>query len=168
MFMRLTTSSSRYMVDTTPETAAGLQGRAAQLRQSAEYPEAERCLLRALEMEHDFAPAHLELGATYFDQGRLEDAADYLQLAVHFAPRSLEGWLLLGSTLAKLGRADAAIAAYREATVIEPHNTAAWLSIGGVCKANDNWTAAIECYRQAVDSDSTSADALCLLGYALY
>ncbi|MDB5808187.1 MAG: hypothetical protein JWN94_309 [Betaproteobacteria bacterium] len=156
------------MVDASQETAAGLQNQGMQLRQSLRYQEAERCLLRALELEHDFAPAHLELGSTYFDQGRLEDAADSFQLAVHFAPRSLDAWLALGSALSGLGRTDAAIAAYRKATVVEPHDGAAWLRLGGLFKASDDWNAAIDCYRQAVGGKPASADALCLLGYALY
>ena len=156
------------MRESTTETAAGLQRQGTQLRQRAQYAAAERCLLRALELEHDFAAAHLELGLTYRDQQRFEDATDYFQLAVHFAPDSVAGWLELGSALAKLGREEAAVAACRQATALDPANCAAWLALGNLLKAGDDWIAAIDCYRSAVACEPRSEDAQSRLGYALY
>ena len=87
------------MRDAPTGAAAELYRQAAQLRQAANYAEAEQHLLQALELEHDCAPAHLELGLTYRDQARMEDAVDYFQLAVHFAPALVAGWLELGAGL---------------------------------------------------------------------
>ena len=122
-------------------SAAQLQRRGAQSRQRAQYAEAERCLLRALELEHDFVAAHFELGLTYRDQQRFEDAVDYFQLAVHFAPDFAPGWSELGSVLAKLGREDSAVEACRHATVLDPANCVAWLGLGNLLKARDDWNA---------------------------
>lgn len=149
-------------------SASELQRAAARLRQDAQYGEAERILLRAIELEHDFAPAHFELGLTYSDQAQFEDAADYFQLAVHFAPDLLAAWLHLGATLTKLGRADAAQAAYREALAREPGHGGAWLTLGNLLKAGGDWNAAIDCYARAAACDAASADVHCRLGYALY
>jgi len=156
------------MRDAATGTAAELYRQATQLRQDANYAEAERCLLRALELEHDCAAAHLELGLTYRDQARMEDAVDYFQLAVHFAPALVAGWLELAGGLARLGRLEAALVAARRATALEPRNFAAWLALGNLLKAGGDWSGAVDCYRMAAASDGQSADAHCRLGYALY
>ena len=59
------------MRDAPTVAAAELYRQAAQLRQDANYAEAERRLLQTLELEHDCAAAHLELGLTYRDQARM-------------------------------------------------------------------------------------------------
>ncbi len=156
------------MRESAVETAAGLQRQGAQMRQRAQYAEAESRLLRALELEHDFAPAHLELGLTYRDQQRFEDAADYFQLAVHFAPDLATGWLRVGMALVRLGRDEGALAACRRATVLDPVNCAAWIALGNLHKARDDWNAAVECYRGAAACNPRSEDAQNRLGYALY
>src|SRR5471032_1954101 len=112
------------MSDSAAKTAIELHRRGALLRRQMQYAEAERSLLRALELEHNFAAAHLELGLIYRDQSRFEDAVDYLQLAIHFAPDVVPAWLELGGALAQLGRVDAAAAAYREALTREPRHAA--------------------------------------------
>jgi len=152
-----------------PTVAAGeLYRQGAQLRQDANYAEAERRLLQALELEHDCAAAHLELGLTYRDQARMEDAVDYFQLAVHFAPALVAGWLELGAGLASLGRQKDALVAARRATALEPRNSTAWLTLGNLLKAGGDWNGAIDCYRTAAASDAQSAEVQCRLAYALY
>ena len=149
-------------------TALDLHRHAVLLRQSAQYAEAERSLLRAIELAHDFAAAHFELGLTYRDTGQLEDAADYLQLAVHFGPELVVAWFELGAVLAKLARVDAAQAAYREVLARDARHGTAWLNLGNLLKAGDDLGGAIECYRSAVACEPALADAHCRLGYALY
>lgn len=149
-------------------TAAELHRQGVESRQRGQYADAEKSLLRAIKLQHDFAPAHHELGLTYGDQGQLEDAVDYFQLAVHFVPDFAPAWLDLGGALAELGRMDAAEAAYREALAREPRNGAGWLKLGSLFKAREDSNAAIECYRSAAACDPESADAHCRLGYALY
>ena len=156
------------MSDTPAGSAPELLRQGAELRKQAQYNDAARCLLRALELKHDFAAAHLELGLDYLDQERIEDAVDYLQLAVHYAPKCAAGWQHLGSALAKLGRNEAALAACRQAIAIDPDDCGAWMTMGSLHKAREEWAAAIDCYRTAVACAPTAAEALCLLGYALH
>ena len=148
--------------------AIELHRHAVLLRQNAQHADAERKLLHAIELEHDFAAAHFELGLVYRDTGQLEDAADYLQLAVHFAPDLAAGWFELGAALAGLERVDAAMTAYREALAREPRHAGAWLGLGNLLKAGDDLNAAIDCYRSAVACEPAAADAHCRLGYTLY
>ena len=133
-----------------------------------QFAQAEKSLLRALELKHDCTDAQLALARVYAAQSRWEDAIDYLELAVHFEPKAAGAWVELGVALNMLGRADAARAALSEATHLEPRNAAAWIALGGVHKAAEAWPQATECYRHAVSAAPDSADALCLLGYALY
>lgn len=148
--------------------AAELHRQGAQLRRRAQYADAERSLLRALDLEHDFAAAHFELGLTYRDQGKLEDAADHFQLAAHFAPAFAAASFELGETLAKLERADAAIAAYRQALVHDHRYGAAWLGLGNLLKTGGELDEAIDCYRSAVECAPDHAEAQGRLAYALY
>lgn len=156
------------MSDAAANTAAELLRQGAQLRERAQYAAAERSLLGALELEHDFAAAHFELGLTYRDQGKLEDAADYFQLAAHFAPAFVAASFELGETLAKLERADAAIAAYRQALAHDGGHGAAWRGLGNLLKTGGELNEAIDCYRSAVACAPASADAHGRLAYALY
>lgn len=156
------------MAEPDHKAANDLRQEAAALRESGRFDAAEACLLRALGLEHDCAAAHLELALVYLAQERLEDAVDYLELAVHFAPQSAAAWTQLGAALHGLKRTDAAIEAYRRASALEPRSAGLWLALGGLYKAQDDWMAAIVCYRTAAECDPQSADALCLLGYALF
>jgi tetratricopeptide (TPR) repeat protein len=156
------------MNDATAKVAAELRQQGSALRQCKQFTDAERSLLRALEVQHDFAAAHFELGLTYRDQENFEDAADYFQLAVHFAPDMATAWFELGGALAKLERMDAAQEAYREGLARDSRDGAAWLGLGNVHKSAGDLSAAIACYRSAVTCDPASPDAQCRLGYALY
>ena len=149
-------------------TPSELHRRAVVLRHNAQYTEAESELLRAIELAHDFAAAHFELGLTYRDSGQLEDAADYLELAVHFAPQTAEYWFELGSVLSKLQRVGAAESAYREALARDARHAMAWFNLGNLLKTGDDLGPAIECYRSAVACEPAFADAHGRLAYALY
>jgi tetratricopeptide (TPR) repeat protein len=155
------------MSDVPGQTAAEFHALGSALRRRKQFADAERGLLRALELQHDFAAAHLELGLTYRDQGNFEDAADYFQLAAHFAPDMTAAFLELGAVLVKLERVDAAKAAYRDGLAHDSRNAAAWLDLGNLHKSAGDLDAAIDCYRSAATFDPTSADAQCRLGYSL-
>src|SRR3954471_4791797 len=137
------------MPESSADTAGQLQREGAQLRLHARYAEAERVLLRSLDLKHDCAASHLELALTYRIQRQLEDALDHLQLAVHFEPAFAAGWLELGITFAQLGRIDSAIDACRRAAALEPRNASAWRQLGALHKSAEDWTTAIDCYRTA-------------------
>jgi len=137
------------------------------LRQQASYEDAARHLMRAIELKHDLAGAHFNLGLTYLGQGHVEDAADSLQLAAHFDPRMVDAHVALGGALARLGRLDAAQDALRCALAIEPKSGSAWFALGSVGKERGDLDAAIECYRKAAACNPASAEVQCQLGYAL-
>lgn len=67
----------------------------------------ERCR-STLEIEPDFALAHLVLGWVYREQGRHEDAVAALERAVELSPGSLDHRAWLGHALAVAGDTDGA------------------------------------------------------------
>ena len=77
--------------------AADLLRLGALQRQRAQYEEAARTLMRAIELKHDLGEAHHNLGLVYLEQGHFEDAADCFELATHFAPRLAAAHLDLGA-----------------------------------------------------------------------
>mgnify|MGYP003349858593 CR=1 FL=1 len=87
-----------------------------------QFAQAEKSLLRALELKHDCTDAQLALARVYAAQSRWEDAVDYLELAVHFDPQAAGAWIELGIALNMLGRADAARwpAAHSRASTLQP------------------------------------------------
>ena len=147
--------------------AEELTRRGVLLRQQAQHEEAARHLMRAIELKHDLAAAHLNLGLTYLEQGHLEDAADCLQLAVHYAPRLSDAQVGLGGVLARLGKLDAAENALREALALDPESSAALFSLGHIAKERGDLDAAVDYYRRASARDPASAELRCQLGFAL-
>lgn len=137
-------------------------------RQSARYQEALVSLTRAVELKHDCAEAHHNLGLVYFAQEQFEDSVDCLQLATHFAPNSTGAHLDLGAALARLGRHEEAQAACRRALEIEPQSAKAWYCLGNVHKLNGELERAVECYRAAIELDAAFTDAHCQLAFVLY
>ena len=137
-------------------------------RQNARYQEALRNLTRAVELKHDCAEAHHNLGLVYFAQEQFEDSADCLQLATHFAPNSTGAHLDLGAALARLGRHGEAQAACQRALEIEPQSAKAWYCLGNVHKLDGELERAVECYRAAIEHDPELSDAHCQLAFVLY
>jgi Flp pilus assembly protein TadD len=60
------------------------------------WPEAEEHLQQALSLRPDFAPAHLNLGVVYSQNGRKDEARRALTQALHFDPLLSKGYFNLG------------------------------------------------------------------------
>jgi tetratricopeptide (TPR) repeat protein len=58
---------------------------------------------------------HLNLAASYLNQGTLEKAADEAQTTIRTAPRFIQGYLLAAGALIELNRSEEARAVYRQA-----------------------------------------------------
>jgi tetratricopeptide (TPR) repeat protein len=137
-------------------------------RQRAQYEEALLSLTRAIELKHDCAEAHHNLGLVHFAQGQLEDSVDCLQLATHFAPNSTGAHLDLGAALARIGRYAQAQAACRRALAIEPQSATAWYCLGNIQKLHGELAHAVESYRAAIERDAAFSEAHCQLAFLLY
>ena len=105
-------------------TAREFHRQAVVQRQSAQYAEAERACCARSNSSMICAAAHFELGLTYRDRGQLEDAADYFQLAVHFAPSSQPAGSSWAACWPDWTASSAARAAYREALARDARHAA--------------------------------------------
>ncbi len=149
-------------------TAAELSAQGVRQRLRGEYADAQRSLVRAIELEHDCAEAHHNLGLVYLDQGHAEDAVDCLHLAIHFSPRLAPAYASLGAALLALRRYEAAEAACRQALALEPASAVTWLHLGNVLKARGELAPATAAYRAALERDAANADAACQLAFVLF
>ncbi len=82
--------------------------------------EAEAHYQKALAIYPDEPQVHNNLGSTWLEMGRYEDALRELQTAVRRAPGYAEAYLNLGAVLQHLGRYDEAVSAYLTALDIKP------------------------------------------------
>ncbi len=78
----------------------------------------------------DSYSAHLSLGRTLLDQGRLDEARGHFTEAVRLQPGSAEAHHGLGLALAALGQTDGAIESFREAVRLQPDVAEAHSDLG--------------------------------------
>ena len=85
-----------------------------------EWPVAEQCHRRALELRPDFAEAVRDLGHTLIGQGRLDEAVDCYRRTLELSPNAAESWKNLGSGLTWQGKAEEALGCYEQALKLDP------------------------------------------------
>jgi tetratricopeptide (TPR) repeat protein len=151
--------------DQNGAAAARLFDEGRQYRAVGDFARAEHSLKQALELKHDFGEAHLALGDVMTASGRLEDAIDSYQLAVHFSPGLAAAHLALATAL--LGRQghDEAEAACRTALTLDGRSTAAWYCLGNVLKARGDLEQSASAYRAAAEGAPADINALHQLAF---
>jgi len=105
------------------------------------------------------AMAYANLGAILGQQGKLEAAACFLQIAAEGAPDSAEVRFNLGLALAAQGRFAQAAEHYRAALTIDPRLIHANYNLGVALEALGRWSEAAEQYGLAMDLDPDDRDA---------
>ncbi|APA87424.1 tetratricopeptide repeat protein [Paraburkholderia sprentiae WSM5005] len=85
------------------------------LRQQRLVADAEAACRHAIELQHDYAPAHFNLGMLLMELGRKDDAECALRQALALDPASNDVLNNLGFLLNDMGRVDEAETAYRRA-----------------------------------------------------
>ena len=130
--------------------------------------EAAASFARAIELQHDFADAHHNLGRVYLARGHAADAADCFYLATHFAPALAPAHLDLGVALCALDRTEQAMDALNHALELDPGLDDAHVHLAGLYKAKGDLNLAVTHYRRAVEISPDSAEVHCNLGYALF
>ena len=90
------------------------------LRLLGRLEEAEREILRAIEIEPDYADAHSNLGAVLIDMGRPRQAIPSFQTALDLDPELAAAASNLGNAYFALGDLDSALVAYERALELDP------------------------------------------------
>jgi len=135
---------------------------------NGQFDEAAISFARAIELQHDFADAHHNLGKAHLAKGHAEDAVDCLYLATHYAPAMVMAHLDLGIALSTLGRTGEATASLHRALELDPGLADAHLRLANLFKSGGKLEQAVTHYRWAVELLPDSAEVHCNLGYALF
>jgi tetratricopeptide (TPR) repeat protein len=137
-----------------------------------DFPEAEKWMLRSIEMD-DRDPATWEaLGHVRFSAQHYEAAIDALQHSLQLSPRTVSAEALIGLSNERLARLDAAEEAYRTAIQWQADRNkkdpVPYIGLARVLIGNNQPTEAIPWLQQAAKLPPPSAELHELLGQAYY
>ncbi len=103
------------------ETAMDLFARGVALEEDpSSADEAISNYSKVLDLEPDYAPAHINLGTLYYNQSDYELAEEHYRKAIECDPRYALAYFDLGNVLDETQRLDEAIAAYEAALQLAP------------------------------------------------
>jgi predicted O-linked N-acetylglucosamine transferase (SPINDLY family) len=163
-----------------PEARAALEAACAQAGDDAEawyllgvihglqhnYPEAERCCRRAVELRPGYSEAHGNLGLALAAQGRADEALACYREALRLNPNQPVVHNNLGSALKANGEWPAAKAAYAEALKLKPDYADAHYNLGNLLLVQNQPAEAENAYREAIRFNPQHAGAYGNLGKA--
>ncbi len=82
--------------------------------------EAIEAYKKVLELDEDYAPAHINLGTLYYNQGEYEQSESHYRQAIECDPRYALAYFDLANVLDETGRLDEAIHCYKMAIQLAP------------------------------------------------
>ncbi len=144
---------ARRFVADFPSNCVGWLTLGLELVKLARYDEAERALMKALDlcpMEMRQLPLH-QIGRLFCFKGDRERAAEWHRKGIDAAPTNATGYIFLGVILATQERRVEAEAVLRSATeCIEGCIHEAFLNLGFLMRAQERFDQAAECFREAI------------------
>jgi tetratricopeptide (TPR) repeat protein len=121
-----------------------------------QYDKAVEAFKQALRINPEMTAAHLGLGSTYHNMGRLADALDPLTAAVGLEPQNAVAHLNLGITLAALRRPEDAMIELNEAKRLNPQSARIHNEVGNVLHNSfAQMDGALAAYQEAARLDSS-------------
>lgn len=129
--------------------------------------EAEKDFRKAAELNPSYADAHINLGVTLQEQGKLDAAIAAYRHALSINPAYAEAHNNMGNALKDQGHLDQAIAAYQQALHLKHAYAEAHNNLGVAWQMTGDAEAAIASYRRALDIHPTYVEALNNLGVTL-
>lgn len=142
----------------TPQEAVARANLGEDLRQQGQSAEALGHLLRARDWLPHFGGIHFQMGSTFQDLGRLEEAAVCYGRAAGLMPKFAAAPSNQGAMLRSLGRMKEAEAALRTALRIDPQLGAAWANLAAVLAAGKDQKAALAACHRALALLPTTAE----------
>jgi len=123
----------------------------AELEQAAGHePEAEAAGLHAVDLLPSSEEAWSQLGSTYVQEKKYEDAVNAYQRAFDLDTRNVWPLQNLATAHAKLGRTREAMAEYQRALAISPRFGLAWIGLGQLIETTGRKEEATNCYHKAL------------------
>lgn len=117
------------------------------------YGDAEKLLLRALELAPGFGAARANLATVFYKQNRYADAVAALDAVLDEDPDNPAHANLKAAALGRIGGYDEAIALYEQLTGRFPDHAKLWMSYGHMLKTVGRQDACIAAYRHALAAD---------------
>ena len=116
-----------------PDHEDALAGLGETLLKFGQAPGALKAFRRVLELGYqDDVELMLQVGRALFRDGRMEEAKEFLEVAVQQVPDNAEAVAMVGYTEHRMGRDAAAIATLRRALQLDPDHTEARIYLGNV------------------------------------
>src|ERR1035437_757959 len=116
-----------------PDHEDGLAGLGETLLKFGQAAGALKAFRRVLELGYqDDVELMLQVGRALFRVGMMEEAKEFLDVAVQQVPDNAEAVAMVGYTEHRMGRDDAAIATLRRALQLDPDHTEARIYLGNV------------------------------------
>lgn len=134
--------------------------------QRQEWAEAEAEFERAVQMQPDFAEAHLHLGFVLEAEQKGDAAAEWAE-ACALAPGNAQIAALAGKALADAGEDDKATPLLERAVRLEPNSTTAAYALALVYQRTNRVAEAVELLKRVVQAEPKNTAALINLGLAL-
>ena len=132
------------------------------------FAEAERCFLKATELQPEYARSWQALGYLYLSEERYEDAERSWQKVLDLTPESTAAMLAVGQILHKfLDRPGDAEPFLRKATAMEPTSFHAWYALSECLHALKQYEEASRGLQEAVRITPESDSAWAQLGHIL-
>jgi tetratricopeptide (TPR) repeat protein len=129
--------------------------------------EAVACFRRAIQLNPKLTQAHINLGNTLKQQGKVKEAVACFRRAVELDPKFALAHDNLGTTLKQQGKVDEAVACFRRAIQLDPENSQAHYNLANTLYQQGKVDEAVACFRRAIQLDPKLAEAHCNLGHVL-
>lgn len=117
------------------------------------YGDAEKLLVRALELAPGFGAARANLATVYYKQNRYAEAAETLDAVLGDDPDNPAHANLKAAALGRIGGYDEALALYEQLTTRFPDHAKLWMSYGHLLKTVGRQDDSIAAYRHALGVD---------------
>ncbi len=102
------------------------------LASSELLPEALGAYAKAIELDASYANAYFNAGDLLYGVGHYQDAAEWYEHGLRYAPTFAQGWFVLGNCLAQMGVHKGAVLAYGQTLAIDPDHFEARSNLGTV------------------------------------
>ena len=112
--------------------------------------EAETSLREAIRLKPDYTDAYLDLANVFFEEGKLDPAAELYRHVLGLSPTQVQPNYNLGVVLKKQGRWTEALACFETVVSQQADFLNAWINIGDVAQKLGQADRAIAAYRQAL------------------
>lgn len=140
----------RQVLVTDPAASQGHNGYGASIHERGRHRAAIAHLLRAAELDPEWADVHFNLGNVASELGNLSEAADHYRRATALAPDYAAAHNNLGLVLERLGRRREAEECYRKVLALEPDAADARANYAALLGREERWREADQILREGL------------------